>query len=428
MKIFLGITEIAGYYKNLHHGLQALGLTADLFIAIPHPMNYGEPAHKNVLVSFMRWSGMRMAISNNLIFKIFWILIHKLAKLVVCLCIASRYDVLIFGFGQTFTNTTFELWFYKILGKRLIFVFHGSDSRLPYIDGFVSKERALCSRRNINKMKKNIARIEKYADCILDSVSRFHLHTKRYVKVQSIGLPYRLDVNFENSCAHELKANEPIRILHSPSNLQGKGTSVIVQCIENLQSKGHDIEFIKIHGMPNRRVLEELERCDFVIDQVYSDTPMSGFSTEAAHFAKPAVIGGYFAGQINNYVNEEDIPPSLYVHPDQLELAIEKLITDAEFRRNLGRRAFEFVRSRWDSKHVAARYLRLIQGDVPEEWLQDPYSISYIHGCGIAEQQLRTTVLDMIAKFGVSSLQLADKPKLEKAFMVFAGIEPPLTQ
>ena len=40
-------------------------------------------------------------------------------------------------------------------------------------------------------------------------------------------------------------------------------------------------------------ILAELARCDFVIDQLYSDYPLPGLATEAAWFGKPTVVGGY---------------------------------------------------------------------------------------------------------------------------------------
>ena len=46
-------------------------------------------------------------------------------------------------------------------------------------------------------------------------------------------------------------------------------------------------------GQPNSVVLEQLARCDFIIDQLYADFPMPGFATEAAWFGKPAVTAGY---------------------------------------------------------------------------------------------------------------------------------------
>ena len=42
-------------------------------------------------------------------------------------------------------------------------------------------------------------------------------------------------------------------------------------------------------------VLEKMAMSDIVVDQVYCDTPMAGFATEAAINGVPVVVGGYYA-------------------------------------------------------------------------------------------------------------------------------------
>ena len=66
----------------------------------------------------------------------------------------------------------------------------------------------------------------------------------------------------------------------------------------------------------------------FEIDQVYCDTPMAGFATEAAWFGKPAVVGGYGFDYLKTYVPEGMWPPSKTCHPDKIENAIESLIVN----------------------------------------------------------------------------------------------------
>ena len=48
---------------------------------------------------------------------------------------ARRYDAFVFLYGETITNTGFELTLLRWLGKRTVVVFVGSDARPPYIDG-----------------------------------------------------------------------------------------------------------------------------------------------------------------------------------------------------------------------------------------------------------------------------------------------------
>src|SRR5690606_19409012 len=116
-----------------------------------------------------------------------------------------------------------------------------------------------------------------------------------------------------------------VRILHAPSQLAAKGSKAIEEAIRALSAEGLQIEYVRLENVSNERVLSEIGQCDFVVDQLYSDTPMSAFPTEAAYQGKPAVVGGYLAEQLGRFLPAEDIPPTLFVHPEQLQDAIRRL-------------------------------------------------------------------------------------------------------
>jgi hypothetical protein len=117
----------------------------------------------------------------------------------------------------------------------------------------------------------------------------------------------------------------------------------------------------------------------------------------------------------------ENTPPSIFCHPDHLEEAMEKLIVDRSFREELGRKAQEFVMTNWQATKVAERYIMLIEGTIPKEWLYDPKNIEYLHGCGLSEKKAKTIIAAFLKTGGEKSLCLSDKPKLEKMFVKFAG-------
>jgi hypothetical protein len=211
-----------------------------------------------------------------------------------------------------------------------------------------------------------------------------------------------------------------IQILHSPSDPIAKGSDRIRNSINVLKKKGYNIDFVEITGRPHQEVIEELQKCDFVVDQVYSDTPMAGFATEAAWFGKPAIVGGYYADYIHNDCAREHIPPSLFCHPDEITTAIERLIVDKEFRLALGQKAQEFVRTQRTPKQVARRYLQLIEGIIPDEFMFDPSTIRYVQGSGVPESKSREIIRGMIEQYGIESLCLANKPELERLFMCYA--------
>ena len=145
--------------------------------------------------------------------------------------------------------------------------------------------------------------------------------------------------------------------------------------------RGARIEYRELVGQPNHEVLRALRWCDFVVDEVYSDTPMARFATEAAYFGKAAVVGSY-AAALYHVREDPPLPPSLLCHPDEIEEAIMSLASDASLRGELGLRAQAFVTQQWSPADVAGRLLRLIDGAAPAEWVVQPRDLTYVHGWG----------------------------------------------
>ena len=137
-------------------------------------------------------------------------------------------------------------------------------------------------------------------------------------------------------------------------------------------------------------------------------------------YGKPAVVGSYYSNIIKHDVPKDKIPPSYHCHPDNLEPAIEKMIVDQKFRTELGKKAKAFVEANWAPKIVAKRYLQLIKGEFPENWLFDPQKIHYLNGGCIAEDRAKEIISGVIQQASKKALQLSDKPKLEKLFIDFA--------
>ena len=266
--------------------------------------------------------------------------------------------------------------------------------------------------------KKIINLIDRYADVIINSPPMGHFHERPFVLWLLVGYPYHRDMHQEAETRNLHRGG--VRILHAPSNPEAKGTPKIRRVIESLKLKGHDIEFIQIKGKSNSVVLRELTKCDFIIDQLFSSTPMATFATEAAFHGKPAGVGSYYAQYVHQDIPAKWIPPSLFCHPDKIEQAIEKMIVDEDYRLELGRKAKSFVEEYWTPEHVAQRYLQLIEDNIPNEWLYDPRKIRYLQGGCLSEVRAKKLVRAVIEKGGKQALQLCDKPELEQMFVAWA--------
>lgn len=413
MKILIGPTEIAGIASGLKQGFLELGVQADVVVARPHPFGYEGLQHGGLNGLWQLVGLLRNRYASRVI-GVFFDLTHGVLKWLVFFRALFVYDAFIFLFSKTLTNTRFELMSLRLLRKRIIFIYVGSDVRPPYM-GAIGQTYEPTSRasdrlmRRTRDVKQRVALHERFADYIVNSPSTAQFQEQRFINWFSMGVPRHFTVDMAAQESH----STCVRILHAPSKPLTKGTPRILEIIERLKTKGHAIDLVMIQGMPNQRVLEELSRCDFIVDEMYSDTPMAIFATEAAYFGKPAVVGGYFAAEMEANIESAEIPPSLFVHPDHVEAAIERLIVDVCFRKELGQQARNFVQQHWAPKAVAGRYLQLMQGDVPSFWWFYPERVRYVYGCGVLSNRLKLLLSSYIASKGLAALQVSHNPKLE---------------
>jgi glycosyltransferase involved in cell wall biosynthesis len=333
------------------------------------------------------------------------------------------YDAVICIFGRSFHPFYRDLQWLKFFGKKIIMVYNGSDIRPCYIDGAViEEEHPPLSKlvEDVRAQKIRIKQPEKIINWSVTNKFNAHLLEKPFISNLMIGIP--LFIEMPNHQTSSVLSQRKVRVLHCPSARKSKGTPLIRAAVQQLQQEGLEFEFVEISGKPHHVVLQELQRCDFVVDQVFSYVPMAGFAVEAALYGKPAVVGGYAQKDFyDGSIPEELIPPSYYCHPSELLEAIRTLICDREYREQLGRRAREFVIEHWNPARVARRFVQLIQDDFPREWLYDPKNIRYTAGYGIEIEELKKVLKQIITEYGVVALQLSDKPELERKFVEFAN-------
>lgn len=422
MRILIGPVEVAGVAKGLAKGLAALGVDTQVVLSIKHPFAYGNEKKGFLLTSWQFLGRLRAAPAQSFLRKAFAVVLHKAWGFLVLLWALRTFDAFLFLYGQTLTDTKFELVILRRLGKKIVFVNVGSDFRPPYMDGSVSPPTDTAPNiariaKLARKMKRKILLHEQFADFIVSSPSSAHFHQRPLINWFSMGVP----ATFDSQPLHEPAPSARLRILHSPSNPVAKGSQTICTVIEQLIDEGAPLELICLQGVSNDEVLRQLQQCDFVVDQLYSDIPMAVFGSEAARFAKPCIVGGYLANDVNSYISKQDVPPSLYVLPEHLREAIEQLVVDTDLRRDLGRRAWEFVAQRWACKAVAERYLKLLKGQPQPDWWFDPANITYVGGCGTPLSHTARLLAMLIDRYGKQVLQVSDKPKLEQALVKLAS-------
>lgn len=421
-RIFIGLTEVAGYNFSLKQGFDVLGVCSSFYDLGDHSFVYSSSAVRNPYIGLIKALNRRAGSATRALPRYLFRLAYFASIVPLFVWALLRFDVFIFSFGQSFLRLH-DLPILKFFGKKIIFVFLGSDSRPPYLNRkFHTNGRLANTIKLTRQIKENIARIEAFADVILNHPPTAQFHQRKFVQFLKIGIPTAF--GFSGAPAASTPGGQ-VRILHAPSFAEGKGTDRIRLAIASLQAKGFPIAYVEIINRPNGEVLEALKACDFVVDELYSDTYMARFAAEAAFFGKPSIVGSYASAADMGDLCRADIPPVHHCHPDEVERSIERLVSDAAYRNELGRQAHDFVLTQWSPKAVATRFMALVSGDIPAAWLADPQQIRYLYGWGAPIGIAQTALSQYLAAAGPSGLELDDKPVLKDLLIKFAAEQTP---
>lgn len=422
-RIFIGLGDVAGYFSNLRYGFEQINIKADHFLLSENNFSYNNPDY--FLKSFYsKICNLRK--SRNFFLKNIGKILEALTRFAVLIYSLIHYDVFIFpGNGSFFSF--YELALIKFFSKKVIIVYLGSDARYPlfsgrYLDDVGTDLNPQDMAREILNLKSKLMRAEKYADLIVSHTSTAQMLTKKYIRLIPVGLPININCYKSSQCNAGVKNPTMIKILHAPSRPLAKGSLVFKKLIDELRNEGYQIDYLVLSGVSNAVVMKELESCDFVIDELYSDVPLGMLATEAAIFAKPTIVGGLYDLGCKLDNKDFEMPPSLYVSPQNIKNAIRKMIEDHNFRINLGNSAREFVIKNWDSTKVADNFLQLIQNDFPASWLCDAENSNYYWGWGLSEENWRTQVNSYVSAMGVDKLELNHKPILKNAVLKEIGL------
>jgi hypothetical protein len=409
-RVFLGPTEIAGYYGALEDGFRKAGVDAVAVDLSGHRFLYGGRRRPLPVAARPAAAAYRQLAAGRA--TPLWRMAMRISSLVLFAWAVVRFDTFIFSFGRTFLGLR-ELPILRLMGKRMIFVLHGSDARPAYLDGGIMGTTSGHSVADCvaitARQKRDLVKIERHATAVVAHPLYAHLLERPYVRSLALGVP----VTGVDDQPRERDDSSPVRVLHSPSHPEAKGSVTIRATVVKLKNEGFDIDYVELAGVAHADILAALEACDLVVDQLYSDTAMAGLATEAAWHGRPTVVGSYGWDALKRLVPAEELGPVRACHPDDLERAIAGLVADRVERQELGRRARQFVTDRCRPVDVAERFLRVIDGHAPDDWLSDPHTTDYRYGWGLPAERARANVRDVIRTGGVSALQLSDKPKLQ---------------
>lgn len=422
MRIYIGNVEIAGYFKRLKDGFDTIGVQSDLVYLMANRFyNIKSRPVEDMAQKLFRFFKSHKKLAYLPVLLPIALIIGVL-RFIVFVNALIKYDVFILN-SEPFFNFK-ELAILKWFNKKIIVVFLGTESRPAYLSGnsvqckYMAGDNYLLAKcyKDVKAQHKKIALIEKYADYIINHPPTALFQQKPFIAWCHIGFPNDEPKDFVFT---KQSPSRIIKILHAPSNPVAKGSSIIEGIIHKLRNEGLPVEFVRLENVPNEKVLDELAKCDLVVDEMYSDIPLGGLGTEAAFALKPVINGGYYADQILEDYLVDVITPSCFCLPEHVESQIRSYILDPVKRRHDAEVLNNFVKNHWNSKAVAGRYMLILDDKVPQEWMYLPSDISYFLGYGIEKSRLQDFLLAYVAKFGDGALFLDDKPALKNKLLEF---------
>jgi glycosyltransferase involved in cell wall biosynthesis len=418
LKVFVGPNEIAGQYRNLSLALIKMGMSCEYYTFYENKFNYGGDIGCDIIPKLMR--RLNSQGKKHKFLRFFNVILFELLRLVFFVRCALKYDVFIFGFGISLLRSNLDLPLLKLLKKRIIAnLSHGSDMTPAYLDG------ALMDQNNkmpniqkqydlVKKQIKTINKFEAYSNVIIGSpLSSSYFAQKDYLDVIKLGRLCQAQFTHE-AIDLNYKINENIKIYHAPSHAPGKGTVIIRSIVSKLIENNKNIEYIELQGLENSEILKRIVDASILIDQVYSDLPLSGLGMEAMACGIPVLVSGYGIEAIKLEYHDNSFPPVIVTNPDNLEHDLKLIIENKDNLIKISQNGIDFIENTWSIEKVAEKYKRIIYGDVEGAWIHRPEKFMYVDGYGLSYKQLSENISAYIKLKGASGLFLSHRKKLEE--------------
>ena len=272
--------------------------------------------------------------------------VHLYKRMKIFFYCLKNYDIFHFHFGMTLLPKHMDLYLLKMLGKKTIMHYWGSD---------VIQFGKIGEFSRIDK--KDVA--DRIAKCDDATKAKMTQWMRKHVDVTIVGdyslLPYSptsivvrqaIDIQGFPFVGAEWKGGA-VRIVHAPTCRALKGTDHIIKAVERLKSEGYQIDFILVENMSNQQAIEIYRSADIVVDDVVLG-PYGILAIECMAMGKPVLdfIHEKFVGHYHDL-------PIVNTSPEMVYENLKQLINDPLRRESLGRQGRKYVEDNHDAVVVA---------------------------------------------------------------------------
>ncbi|HUP27096.1 MAG TPA: glycosyltransferase, partial [Chloroflexia bacterium] len=151
-----------------------------------------------------------------------------------------------------------------------------------------------------------------------------------------------------------ISAEDPVRILHAPSDREIKGTRYLLDAVERLRAAGNPVELLLLEGVPHRDVARFCDRADIAVDQLM----IGAYGTVSIEMmAKGIPVICRIRDDLRKHYSAD--LPIISADPQSVHSALESLLQDPNGWQNLGASGIEYVTREHEMHQVANRTLSL---------------------------------------------------------------------
>ena len=352
MRIFIGLTDVANITDNYAKGFRGLG--HEVFTVVWSKSRFYPDVEYDLVID--------AGSSASSGFKRYLNIFINLLKIVQGL----KCNLFIL-YAPAVLPTYIYYPILKLLGKKIITAFWGSDVRYWY--AFAQEMKQLGAEDEVRPFfeyartrsggsywdkTRTIKTAEKYSDFIISQPDCAQLQTQPYMRCN---LPIDLS-QFE----FKIHGREKPLILHAPSVPEAKGTDIVMKVIDELKAEGLQFDFRLIQNMPNSELRALLSESDIVVDELYAAT-VGGLSAEAMASGN-AVLVRY----MEEYCKVPKGCPAINTNKFNLKENLREMILNVEKRKQIASLGRPYVESANDHIKICQTLL---------SWLENKSKLEY---------------------------------------------------
>lgn len=245
---------------------------------------------------------------------------------------------------QRFAFNTRELWLYRVFGLEHVVWTYGADVRTRKTTLALGEPNCcthcdavglhcICddalAQRNVESVRRGAAMVAAMGDMA------------EYLPLARHDLFFwPLDfeeAKFAQGSVPQLHAG-PLRVVHAPNHPQFKGSSYLIEAIEQLRAEGVAIELVRVERVPNEQALAMYRTADIVFDQCLIGFH-GYFALEAMALGKPVMV---FVRKPSYLLHPKECPMILITR-DNIAQHLRELASNRAQLAEIGRRSRDYM-------------------------------------------------------------------------------------